>query len=204
VAVEIAGRHDAVDVVDSPFDELDCVGEQRNSTGQERTLGERRPVVREARPDHGHACAALREAGSARISSNTVADNDHVIHPDTHQRVQSPVASAKPRIGRWKARMCGTGSCRCSARSLERSFGVQSDLRGSFVAEAATTRPGTAAPSRRELFAVAAALAATVLTGVAAVAGLSRRVPAAPAVPTVGQTITPAAPNVPQRVEPGD
>jgi hypothetical protein len=42
------------------------------------------------------------------------------------------------------------------------------------------------------------------LTGAAAVAGLTRRVPAAPSVPTVGQTITPAAPSLPQRTEPGD
>jgi hypothetical protein len=72
------------------------------------------------------------------------------------------------------------------------------------VAEAATAGRRTSTPSRRELFAVAAALAATVLTGAAAVAGLTRRVPAAPSVPTVGQTITPAAPSLPQRTEPGD
>ena len=57
--------------------------------------------------------------------------------------------------------------------------------------------------SRRSLFALSAALAATVLTGALAVAGLARRVPAAPTTPRVGQTITPAAATRPARVEPG-
>ena len=57
--------------------------------------------------------------------------------------------------------------------------------------------------SRRELFMFAAVLAATALTGAAAIAGLKRSVPAAPAVPQIGQTITPTAPAPPQHVEPG-
>ena len=59
-------------------------------------------------------------------------------------------------------------------------------------------------PPRRELFALAAVLAATALTGALAVAGLRRTVPAAPSVPQVGQTITPAPSAPPTRVEPGD
>ena len=65
-------------------------------------------------------------------------------------------------------------------------------------------RPRGRTPSRRELFALAAVLAATVLTGAAAVAGLTRTVPASPAAPQIGQTITPAAPAPSRRVEPGD
>ena len=74
------------------------------------------------------------------------------------------------------------------------------------VATAASTPQSTPTPSRRQLFALAAVLAATSLTGAAAIAGLTRSVPAAPAVPHVGQTITPAAPAIsaPRRVEPGD
>jgi hypothetical protein len=41
------------------------------------------------------------------------------------------------------------------------------------------------------------------LTGAAAIAGLQRSVPAAPATPQVGQTITPQAPPSRERVEPG-
>ena len=118
-------------------------------------------------------------------------------------------------IGKRKARNSGAARCRCRARPPETWFGSKSSAGTTFVgagyptermmvAEAASARPGNLAPSRRELFGVAAALAATVLTGAAAVAGLSRRVPAAPSVPAVGQTITPAASTVPQRVEPGD
>ncbi len=60
-------------------------------------------------------------------------------------------------------------------------------------------------PSRRELFALAAVLAATVLTAALAVAGLTRNPPAAlPATPTVDQVVTPTAPAQPRRVEPGD
>jgi hypothetical protein len=59
-------------------------------------------------------------------------------------------------------------------------------------------------PSRRELFALAAVLAATALTAGAAIAGLTRSPGAAPAsTPTVDQVITPA-PLAPRRVEPGD
>jgi hypothetical protein len=54
------------------------------------------------------------------------------------------------------------------------------------------------------LFALAAALPATALTGALAIAGLARRVSPAPAVPRIGQTLTPAAPTAPPRVEPGD
>ena len=73
---------------------------------------------------------------------------------------------------------------------------------GIFVASA--DRPGPLTASRRQLFALAAVLAATSLTGVAAIAGLTRTVPAAPTSPQVGQTITPAGPTQPRRVEPGD
>jgi hypothetical protein len=58
-------------------------------------------------------------------------------------------------------------------------------------------------PSRRELFALAAVLAATVLTGAAAIAGLSRTAqPLQPSPPTVSQIVGPA-PAAPPRVEPG-
>ena len=56
-------------------------------------------------------------------------------------------------------------------------------------------------PSRRQVYALAAVLAATVLTAGAAIAGLSRPVSPAPAAPaTVVQTIPTSQP----RVEPGD
>lgn len=58
------------------------------------------------------------------------------------------------------------------------------------------------AVSRRQVFMLAAALAATALTGAGAIAGLKRTPPAVPAVPQVGQTIT--GPTTPLRVEPGD
>lgn len=58
-------------------------------------------------------------------------------------------------------------------------------------------------PSRRELFALAAVLAATVLTAAAAIAGLSRKAaPLQPSPPTVSQIVGPA-PAAPPRVEPG-
>jgi hypothetical protein len=76
------------------------------------------------------------------------------------------------------------------------------------VATAASDRTGQKSPSRRELFALAVVLAATVLTAATAVAGLTRKVSPAPTVPQVGQVITPApqtaTPAVPRRVEPGD
>lgn len=63
-------------------------------------------------------------------------------------------------------------------------------------------------PSRRQFLALAAVLAATVLTAGAAIAGLTRPPGAPPAsTPTVDQVITPAAttPTLrPPRVEPGD
>ena len=49
----------------------------------------------------------------------------------------------------------------------------------------------------------AAVLAATALTGAAAIAGLKRSAPASPTVPQIGQTITPTAPAPAERVEPG-
>lgn len=64
--------------------------------------------------------------------------------------------------------------------------------------------PVSARPSRRELFALAAVLAATVLTAGLAIAGLTRTAePAQPATPTVAQIIG-QAPAQPPRVEPGD
>lgn len=69
---------------------------------------------------------------------------------------------------------------------------------------AASDQSGPKTAGRRELFAFAAVLAATALTGAAAIAGLTRPVPAAPTVPQIGQTITPAPAGTPQRVEPGD
>ncbi len=68
----------------------------------------------------------------------------------------------------------------------------------------ATIGASTEAPSRRSLFALAAALAATVLTGALRRRRPGRHVPAAPTTPQVGQTITPAATARPARVEPGD
>jgi hypothetical protein len=64
--------------------------------------------------------------------------------------------------------------------------------------------PEAGEPSRRTLFALAAALTVTALTGAFAIAGLARHVAPAPAVPQVGQTLTPASPTAPRRVEPGD
>ena len=59
-------------------------------------------------------------------------------------------------------------------------------------------------PGRRELFALAAVLAATVVTMAAAIAGLTRTAaPVQPSPPTVSQIVGPA-PAAPPRVEPGD
>ncbi len=59
-------------------------------------------------------------------------------------------------------------------------------------------------PSRRELFGLAAVLAATALTAGAAIAGLTRSPSSPPAsTPTVDQIVTPI-PAAPRRVEPGD
>ncbi len=69
------------------------------------------------------------------------------------------------------------------------------------MAVGASDQPGPKTVSRREVFMFSAVLAATVLTGAAAIAGLKRSVPASPTVPQIGQTITPAAPA--ERVEPG-
>ncbi len=58
-------------------------------------------------------------------------------------------------------------------------------------------------PSRRELFALAAVLAATAVTGAAAIAGLTRKAaPVQPSTPTVSQVVG-QAPAAPPRVEPG-
>jgi hypothetical protein len=72
------------------------------------------------------------------------------------------------------------------------------------MASTVTSEANVEPPSRRSLFALSAALAATVLTGALAVAGLARHVPAAPTTPQIGQTITPATTARPARVEPGD
>jgi hypothetical protein len=55
------------------------------------------------------------------------------------------------------------------------------------------------------VLALAAVLTATVLTGGAAIAGLTRTVtPAQPTPPTVDQIVRPAPASPPPRVEPGD
>jgi hypothetical protein len=71
------------------------------------------------------------------------------------------------------------------------------------LAVAVSNQPDPKTVNRREVFMFAAVLAATALTGVAAIAGLQRSVPAAPSTPQVGQTITPQAPAPRERVEPG-
>ena len=74
---------------------------------------------------------------------------------------------------------------------------------GIALAVAATDQSDLKTVNRRELFMLAAVLAAIALTGAAAIAGLKRSVPAAPTAPQIGQIITPATPAPPQRVEPG-
>jgi hypothetical protein len=70
------------------------------------------------------------------------------------------------------------------------------------VANGAT--PGSAEPSRRQLIALALALTATVLTGGAAIAGLTRSPAPAPATPSIQQVQpTTTAPATTQQVEPG-
>ena len=68
------------------------------------------------------------------------------------------------------------------------------------------TAPDKRAPSRRELFALSAVLAATVLTAGVAIAGLTRNPSAPPAsTPTVEQVVNQTVnPTRPTRVEPGD
>jgi hypothetical protein len=64
--------------------------------------------------------------------------------------------------------------------------------------------PPSAEPSRRQLIALALALTATVLTGGAAIAGLTRTPSVAPAVPSVQQVQpTTTVPARTQQVEPG-
>ena len=74
------------------------------------------------------------------------------------------------------------------------------------VPAAGNGHPAAPVPSRRELFALAAVLAATVLTAGAAVSGLRRTpAPVQQSPPVVDQIIRPApTPAPPQRVEPGD
>lgn len=68
----------------------------------------------------------------------------------------------------------------------------------------ASSRGGAAEPSRRQLLALALALTGTVLTGGAAVAGLTRTPSPAPAGPAVGQVqTTPPVTTSRQPVEPG-
>ena len=69
------------------------------------------------------------------------------------------------------------------------------------VAVRGTSRQTT--PSRRQIFALSAALTVTMLTGTAAIAGLTRSAPPAPTAPRAGQVITPATPTVMHRIEPG-
>jgi hypothetical protein len=70
------------------------------------------------------------------------------------------------------------------------------------IAVPVSDQSDVSAVSRREVFLFAAVLAATALTGAAAVSGLKRSPPAPPALPQVGQTITPSAPAPVERVEP--
>ena len=64
-------------------------------------------------------------------------------------------------------------------------------------------RTGAGIPGRRELFMLAAVLAATVVTGAAAIAGLTRKAaPVRPSMPTVSQVVG-QGPASPPRVEPG-
>ena len=74
------------------------------------------------------------------------------------------------------------------------------------VPAAGNGHPAAPVPSRRELFGLAAVLAATVLTAGAAVSGLRRTpAPVQQSPPVVDQIIRPApTPAPPQRVEPGD
>lgn len=72
------------------------------------------------------------------------------------------------------------------------------------MAEAQRGSPSSAEPSRRQLIALALALTATVLTGGAAIAGLTRAPSVAPAVPAVQQVQpTTTVPARTQQVEPG-
>jgi len=76
---------------------------------------------------------------------------------------------------------------------------------GSVAMAPVSSRAGDGpAPSRRQLFALAAMFAATVWAAAAAIAGLPRstQAPAAP-VPTVSQVVGPSAPAAPEPVEPG-
>jgi hypothetical protein len=65
-------------------------------------------------------------------------------------------------------------------------------------------RSGPAEPSRTQLLLLAAALAGTMLTGGAAIAGLTRTPSVAPTGPAAGQVQTvPPASTTPRNVEPG-
>jgi hypothetical protein len=64
-------------------------------------------------------------------------------------------------------------------------------------------RPASAEPSRRQLMALALALTATVLTGGAAVAGLTRAPSAPPTGPAAGQVQTTPPATTARQVEPG-
>ena len=172
-----------------------------------------RAAERDRSGAHAWRAAADRGAGPARSSSrgtprsarraahaypdNTVADDDDVIHT-THISASCGTArvggTADPSRGKRRRSGAEVADAADGAGGDDRSKRdrLPAALHASvsapeperiMVAEAASARPGRSAPSRRELFAVAAALAATVLTGAAAVAGLTRRVPAAPTVP---------------------
>ena len=182
-AVEVAARHDAVDVLDASLGELRRVCEERHATGHERALGERRPIVRQARADHRHGHAVLGETGRARISGDAVADDDDRV---AHAPIRAPRASQ--RIG---GHPIGLGKPACRSRAVTDGARTRGPAiidhgsagrrrrhrRSTTERKPAWPRPHdgqlkTSTPSRRQLFALAAVLAATALTGAAAIAGL--------------------------------
>ena len=228
-AVEVALGHESVDVLDPSLCELRGIGEHRHATRQERAFGERRPIVGQSRPDHGDGHAALGEPRCAGIPGNAVAD-DHDLSAHGRIRAGPEIGSVRRRTvhipenpqsssrERLPAVFAGNPHPRCAAVRIPRApcRGIipndrvrrtNTDAASGSESEGTTMvsseRPDSSVPSRRSLFALAAALALTVLTGVVAVAGLARRVPATPTAPRVGQVLTPAAPAPPPRVEPG-
>ena len=77
VAREVGVDDEPVDVADALRGELLLVGQQRQPAHRQRALGERRPVVRQAGPDHRHVDAVLAQPRGGGEPRDAVADHDH-------------------------------------------------------------------------------------------------------------------------------
>ena len=87
---EIERADDSVDVDDALVGEALGIGEDRKDAGAQPVLGKRRAIVRKPRADHHRAATVLAEPLRAGVPRHAVADDDHVVAADLHQRGSSP------------------------------------------------------------------------------------------------------------------